>query len=144
MGFLNSYDITASALTAERFRVDIISQNLANQNVTRTANGEPYRRKQVVFQERELTFDKALSDADAKLKSGGVIVARVVESQADFVPVYDPTHPDADEDGYVLRSNVNRMEEQFDLMSASSAYYANLTALEVVKAMTMKTLEIGK
>ncbi len=144
MGFLNSYDITASALTAERFRVNIISQNLANQNVTRTANGEPYRRKQVVFQERELTFDKALSDADAKLKSGGVIVARVVESQADFVPVYDPTHPDADEDGYVLRSNVNRMEEQFDLMSASNAYYANLTALEVVKAMTMKTLEIGK
>ena len=144
MGFLNSYDITASALTAERFRVNIISQNLANQNVTRTANGEPYRRKQVVFQERELTFDKALSDADAKLKSGGVIVARVVESQADFVPVYDPSHPDADEDGYVLRSNVNRMEEQFDLMSASNAYYANLTALEVVKAMTMKTLEIGK
>ncbi len=144
MGFLNSYDITASALTAERFRVNIISQNLANQNVTRTANGEPYRRKQVVFQERELAFDKALSDADAKLKSGGVIVARVVESQADFVPVYDPTHPDADEDGYVLRSNVNRMEEQFDLMSASNAYYANLTALEVVKAMTMKTLEIGK
>ena len=144
MGFLNSYDITASALIAERFRVNIISQNLANQNVTRTANGEPYRRKQVVFQERELTFDKALSDADAKLKSGGVIVARVVESQADFVPVYDPTHPDADEDGYVLRSNVNRMEEQFDLMSASNAYYANLTALEVVKAMTMKTLEIGK
>lgn len=144
MGFLNSYDITASALTAERFRVDIISQNLANQNVTRTANGEPYRRKQVVFQERELTFDKALSDADAKLKSGGVIVSRVVESQADFVPVYDPTHPHADEDGYVLHSNVNRMEEQFDLMSASNAYYANLTALEVVKAMTMKTLEIGK
>ena len=71
-------------------------------------------------------------------------MARVVESQADFVPVYDPTHPDADEDGYVLRSNVNRMEEQFDLMSASNAYYANLTALEVVKAMTMKTLEIGK
>ena len=144
MGFLNSYDITASALTAERFRVNIISQNLANQNVTRTANGEPYRRKQVVFQERELTFDKALSDADAKLKSGGVIVARVVESQADFVPVYDPTHPDADEDGYVQMPNVDWVKETIDGMSATRSYEANITAFNAIKLMAQKALEIGK
>lgn len=144
MGFLSSMDIVGSALTAERFRVDIIGQNLSNLNTTRTASGEPYRRKQLVFRERGLTFDKALNEAGAKLQRGGVEVAEIVESQADFIPKYDPTHPDADEDGYVMMPNVNRAEEQTDLMVASNAYYANLTALEVIKAMTLKTLDIGK
>jgi len=144
MGFLSTMDITGSALTAERFRMDIIAQNLSNQNVTRTPEGGPYRRKQVVLMERSLTFDKALNQAGAQLQRGGVEVAEIVESQADFIPKYDPTHPDADEDGYVMLPNVNRAEEQTDLMVASNAYTANLTVFEVLKAMTLKTLDIGK
>lgn len=140
MVFLNSINIIGSALTAERFRSDIILQNIANQNTTRTESGEPYRRKQVIFQEREQSF----SDALKKVTGGGVRVTEVVESQEDFKPVYDPDHPDADEDGYVYYPNVNNTEEQVDLMDASRVYEANVSALSVVKAMASKALEIGK
>ena len=140
MAFLNSINIIGSALTAERFRFDIILQNMANQNTTRTESGEPYRRKQVIFQEREQSF----SDALKKVTGGGVRVTEVVESQEDFKPVYDPDHPDADEDGYVYYPNVNNTEEQVDLMDASRVYEANVSALSVVKAMASKALEIGK
>ncbi|MEM1485308.1 flagellar basal body rod protein FlgC [Oscillospiraceae bacterium PP1C4] len=144
MSFLNSLNITGSALTAERFRTDMILQNLANINTTKTEKGEPYRRKQVVFQERELDFKQVLENEQKGLKQGGVRVSKVVESEADFLPVYDPTHPHADENGYVMYPNVNRTEEQIDLMAASRAYEANITALSVVKAMAMKALEIGR
>ena len=140
MAFLNSINIIGSALTSERFRSDIILQNIANQNTTRTESGEPYRRKQVIFQEREQSF----SDALKKVTGGGVRVTEVVESQEDFKPVYDPDHPDADEDGYVYYPNVNNTEEQVDLMDASRVYEANVSALSVVKAMASKALEIGK
>lgn len=144
MSFLNSLHITGSALTAERFRTDVILQNIANQNTTRTENGDPYRRKQVVLQEQELNFqtqlDKALTAAD----KGGVIASEVVESQEDFVPVYNPSHPDANEEGYVMMPNVNSAEEMVDLMAATRAYEANITALNIGKAMAMKALEIGK
>ena len=140
MAFLNSINIIGSALTAERFLSDIILQNIANQNTTRTESGEPYRRKQVIFQEREQSF----SDALKKVTGGGVRVTEVVESQEDFKPVYDPDHPDADEDGYVYYPNVNNTEEQVDLMDASRVYEANVSALSVVKAMASKALEIGK
>lgn len=141
--FLNSLNITGSALTAERFRMDIISQNLANIDTTMTEEGTPYRRKQVVFEERPLNFKSALNDARHKL-DGGVQVSEVVESKEDFVPVYDPDHPHADENGYVMKPNVDRAEETVDLMAASSSYNANITALNVIKAMTMKALELGK
>lgn len=144
MAFLTTMDITGSALTAERFRMDIIAQNLTNMETTRTENGEPYRRKQVVFQERALTFSDILKRKGAELQRGGVEVAEIVESQNDFIPKYDPTHPDADEDGYVMLPNVNRAEEQIDLMAASNAYIANMTVLETIKSMALKTLEIGK
>lgn len=140
MAFMNSLNIIGSALTAERFRTDIITQNLANQKTTRTENGDPYRRKQVIFQEREMSFGDRLQNATG----GGVRVAEVVESQEDFVPVYDPEHPDADEDGYVLYPNVNNSEEQIDLMAASRVYESQIAALSVVKAMASKALEIGK
>ena len=153
MSFLNSLDITGSALTAERFRSDIILQNLANQNTTRTEEGGPYRRKQVVFREQPLTFQEQLGNA-MKTGSvsvgrrgraeGGVIAEEVVESQEAFVPVYDPTNPDADENGYVQMPNVNNAEEMVDLMAASRAYEANITALNITKSMAMKALEIGK
>ena len=144
MSFLNSLDITGSALTAERFRIDIISQNITNINTTMTPEGTPYRRKQVVFQERGMDFRNALSNEARKLQGGGVRVSEVVESKEDFIPVYDPSHPHADENGYVMMPNVDRAEEYVDLMAASTAYNANITALNVIKAMTMKALEIGK
>ena len=141
--FLNSLNITGSALTAERFRMDMILQNLANIDTTMTEDGTPYRRKQVVFEERPMDFKAALRDERHKLGGGGR-VARVVESQEDFVPVYDPEHPHADENGYVMKPNVDRAEETVDLMAASTAYNANLTALNIIKTMTMKALELGK
>jgi flagellar basal-body rod protein FlgC len=140
MAFLNSINIIGSALTAERFRTNIITQNIANQTTTRTASGEPYRRKQVIFQTKPQTFDETLST----VIGGGVRVTQVVESQEDFNPVYDPDNPDADEEGYVYYPNVNNTEEQVDLMEASRVYEANVSALSVVKAMASKALEIGK
>lgn len=140
MAFLNSINTIGSALTAERFRQDIILQNIANQTTTRTEDGEPYRRKQVIFQERHQTFDEALK----QVRGGGVRVTRVDESQEDFKPVYDPDHPHADEDGYVYYPNVNNTEEQIDLLESSRVYEANVSALSVVKAMATKALEIGR
>ncbi len=140
MAFLNSINTIGSALTAERFRTNIILQNIANQNTTRTEDGEPYRRKQVIFQERSQTFDEVFNS----VSGGGVRVSEVVESQEDFKPVYDPDHPDADADGYVYYPNVNNTEEQIDLMEASRVYEANVSALSVVKAMATKALEIGR
>lgn len=144
MSFLNSLNIAGSALTAERFRSDIILQNIANAQTTRTESGDPYRRKQVVFEERGLNFQKSLEEELKGHGRGGVRVKEVVESEDPFVPVYDPTHPDANDDGYVMMPNVNNTEEQVDLMAASRAYEANVAALSVVKAMAMKGLEIGR
>lgn len=146
MAFLNSLDIVGSGLTAERFRVDIISQNITNISTTMTPEGTPYRRKQVVFQERGMSFKNVLSDEQRKktVSGGGVRISQVVESQKDFIPLYNPSHPHADANGYVMMPNVDRAEEQVDLMAATTAYSANLTVLNVMKAMTMKALEIGR
>ena len=149
MAFLGSFDICASGLSAQRLRMDIAAENIANIDTTRTQGGGSYQRKDVVFESfGGNSFREALRNASHgrgyASAARGVRVAGIIQDDREMKRVYNPDHPDADEDGYVLRSNVNRMEEQFDLMSASNAYYANLTALEVVKAMTMKTLEIGK
>ncbi len=138
MSFLSSLDIVGSSLTAERFRSDVILQNIANANSTELVDGEPYRRKQVVFTEKDLSFDETLSQVQ-----GGVQITEIVESQRDFNLVYDPTHPQADEEGYVSYPNVDMSEEMVDLMAASNAYEANLTVLSVVKAMINKTLEMN-
>ena len=137
-------NIVGSAMTAERFRMDVALQNMANANTTRTASGEPYRRKQVVFEERDARFSDALKNEAARVNGGGVRVKQVVESERDFIPVYDPSHPDANAEGYVMMPNVNTTEERIDLMAASNAYNANLTALSVVKSLALKALEIGK
>lgn len=144
MSFLRTLDIAGSALTAQRFRMDIIAQNIANINTTRTPEGGPYRRQQVVFQERPLDFKTTLEREAYKISGGGVRVAAVVENQNDFVPVYDPSHPDADEDGYVLYPNVDNTEETVDLMAASHSYNANITAVDVLKTMAMKAAELTK
>ena len=141
---MDSLNITGSALTAERFRSDVIMQNLANQNTTRTAEGGPYRRKQVVLRENQLNFKQELGKAITKADRGGVYVEEVVDNDTPLVPVYDPDHPDADDDGYVMMPNVNSAEEMVDLMAASRAYEANITALNIAKGMAAKALEIGK
>ncbi|MBR6336685.1 MAG: flagellar basal body rod protein FlgC [Ruminococcus sp.] len=140
MAFLNSLNITGSALTAERYKTDVILQNIANQNVAASSPEDAYQRKQVVFRERPMTFDERIM----KVYGGGVRVTETVELGEDVNPVYDPDNPLADEDGYIYMPNVNNAEEQIDLLEATRAYEANLTALSVVKAMAAKGLEIGK
>ena len=144
MGYLDSLNITGSALTAERFRTDVILQNMANQNTTRTEDGGPYRRKQVVLRENSMSFETQLDKAVKKTDGGGVYAEQVVESGNPFVPVYDPEHPDADENGYVQMPNVDMLKETVDSMAASRAYDANLTVFNTVKTLAAKALEIGK
>lgn len=139
MSFLSSLDIVGSSLTAERYRSDIIMQNIANEKTTMTESGEPYRRKQVVYHEQPLSFSDTLANV-----TGGVRVAEVVESDRDFNIVYDPANPLSNEEGYVTYSNVDTTEEMIDLMATSNSYDANLTVLSVVKAMITKTLDMNK
>ncbi|MCL2046278.1 MAG: flagellar basal body rod protein FlgC [Oscillospiraceae bacterium] len=144
MSFLSSMNISASALTATRLRMDVITDNIANSNTTRTANGEPYRRKYVVFGEKTNDRDFAAFFNRAQSVSGGVRVLQIGEDQSEFKFDYNPTHPDADENGYVRYPNVEVVQEMTDMMSAFRAYEANITALNTFKDMAIKTLEIGK
>jgi len=136
--------ISASALTATRLRMDVITENMANSSTTRTANGEPYRRKYVVFQERTSDRDFASFFNRARKAPGGVRVIHIGEDQSEFKYDYNPTHPDADENGYVRLPNVEVVQEMVDMMAAVRAYEANITALNAFKDMVVKTLEIGK
>lgn len=148
MSFLSSFDISASGLTAERQRLDIAAENLSNTNTTRTESGGPYRRKMVVLQEVPSTtfrtkFNSVLNKRAAAAK-GGVKVTEIIEDQRDLNPVYDPDHPDADENGYVMMPNVDPVKETIDGMSATRSYEANITAFNAIKLMAQKALEIGK
>ncbi|MDO5095077.1 MAG: flagellar basal body rod protein FlgC [Peptostreptococcaceae bacterium] len=144
MSFLSSLNISASALTAQRQRLDIISENIANIDTTRTEGGGPYRRKMVVLRPNEQdTFRKVLSSKMQKAK-GGVHVEEIVEDERDFKPVYNPEHPDADENGYVMMPNVELVKETIDAMSASRSYDANVTVFNTMKLMAQKALEVGK
>ena len=145
MSFLSSMNISATALTATRVRMDVITENIANSNTTRTASGDPYRRKYVVFQERGQE-DKAFTSFfhKAKKTSGGVRVLEIGSDMSEFKYDYNPSHPDADENGYVRLPNVEVVQEMVDMMSAFRAYEANITAINVFKDMAVKTLEIGK
>ncbi len=147
MGFLKALDISASALTAQRLRMDVISQNIANIDTTRAQNGLPYRRKLVVFEEKtgNVPFSQYLSAATReKIFGSGVRVARIVEDMSEFRRKYDPGHPDADEEGYVLTPNVDIVSEMVDMISATRAYEANVTAVNTTKSMAVKALEIGR
>jgi flagellar basal-body rod protein FlgC len=140
MGFLSSLNISASALTAQRMRMDVISENIANADTTRTENGGPYRRRVVELAEQPITFSAALKQATG----GGVVVSQIVEDQSDFEYEYDPTNPDADANGYVAKPNVDTAEEIIDMMSATRSYEANVTALNATKSIAMKALGIGR
>jgi flagellar basal-body rod protein FlgC len=143
-------NISASALTAERFRMDVIAENMASIQTTRTADGGPYRRRYVIFQERERAqdfsciFNYAHYKRASSVPGGGVRVVGVGEDTAPFKLEYNPTHPDADPDGYVQLPNVEVVQEMTDMMAAYRVYEANITALNTFKDMAMKTLEIGR
>lgn len=147
MKMFDSFNINASGMTAQRYRMDIISENVANANTTRTEDGTPYRRKLVRFEEKHPTinFGNVLGDASRNYSGKGVKITNVLEdNKTDMKMVYDPAHPDADENGYVTYPNVNIITEMTDLIDASRAYEANATAFTASKTMALKGLEIGK
>lgn len=147
MSIFSSFDINASGLTAQRYRMDIISQNVANANTTRTEDGTPYRRKIVTFAQKEdqTTFSRVLNKEWDNYSGKGVKVNGVYEdNQTEMTKVYDPSHPDADDDGYVWYPNVNIITEMTNMIDASRAYEANATAFTASKAMAMKGLEMSQ
>lgn len=148
MSIFHSMNTTASALTAQRLRMDVISSNMANVDSTRTADGGPYRRKMVVMQPKEGQFSSFLNAAMNKGQGStignGVKVTEIREDQTPFKLVFDPEHPDANEDGYVELPNVDPLREMVDLISATRSYESNVTVFNASKGMLMKALEIGK
>ncbi len=146
MSFFNSINVSASGLTAERLRMDLISENIANANTTRTASGTPYRRKVAIFREQQPdAFALALGKANNALQTGnGVEIAGISEDQSPFKKEYNPNHPDADADGFVSLPNVEIVNEMINMISVSRAYEANITSIGNTKSMAMKALEIGK
>lgn len=147
MNLLNALNVSASGLSAERLRMDVISANIANANSTRTAKGGAYRRQVALLapQNPQNSFQKALRDSlNSHAPYSGVKVAAIVEDQAPLKRVYDPTHPDAAADGYVEYPNVDVMKEMVELITASRSYEANATVLNSTKNMFLKTLEIGR
>jgi flagellar basal-body rod protein FlgC len=133
MGMFDAFAISGSGMTAERLRMDVIASNLANADSTQGANGQPYRRRMVVLQAGSPSFDQVLS---------GVKVAGIVEDQSPLRRVYDPSHPDADAQGYVTLPNVNPVTEMVDLIASSRSYEANVTALQTAKSMFSKTFDL--
>ena len=145
MGLFTAFDISASGMTAQRLRTDIISQNIANVNTTRDANGDAYRRKTVVMQEKDVTSFSNVLRMTAGITSNGVKITNIVEDTGTPLrQVYDPSHPDANEEGYVSYPNVNTVTEMTNLIDASRSYEANVTAFNGTKNMMLKALEIGK
>jgi flagellar basal-body rod protein FlgC len=152
MGLFDAINASSSALSAERLRMDVTAENLANAQTTRGADGQPYRRKEVVLQQKNGSdFGSMLASsmnpaaraaARAGDSAGGVEVGAIVEDQTDFRMQYDPGHPDADAQGYVRMPNVNSVTEMVDLISAQRGYEANVTAIQTAKQMFSKTLDI--
>ena len=149
MGMFIGIDAAASGLTAERLRMDVISNNIANSNTTRTENGGAYHRRYVVFEPRARepkSFEKVLMQAVglSRQTGEGVRAVSIMEDDTQGPIVYDPGHPDANAEGYVEKPNVNIVTEMVDMITAQRAYEANATAISAAKAMAAKALEIGK
>ncbi len=145
MSFMNGMNVSASGMSAQRLRLDIISQNIANVSTTRDENGNVYRRKAVVFSEKDVTPFGDILMKTAGTAGNGVKVTKITEdTESAMRKVYDPSHPDADEDGYVTYPNVNVVQEMTDMIDASRSYEANVTAFNATKNMAMKGLEVGK
>ena len=143
MSFLQSLNISGSGLTAQRLRMDVISENIANIDTTRTEEGGPYRRKMVVLTTSN-DFKNMMVKNLKDYEPSRVEVAEIIEDNSEFKLMYNPEHPDADENGYVSMPNVDSLKETVDIMEAYRAYQANITALNTVKQMAVKALEIGR
>jgi len=133
MGLFDALQISSSGMSAERLRMDVIAENLANANTTRGANGQPYQRQEVLLESASPSFGQVL---------GGVQVAGIVNDPTPPRRVYDPGHPDADKNGYVTLPNVNPVNEMVDLITASRGYEANVTAMTAAKQMFTKSLNV--
>lgn len=143
MSVFSSMNVAATGMTAQQLRMDIISENIANANTTRTQDGGAYRRKTVVFSEKDTTsFDNILNGYLGHYKPNGVKVTQIVEDPSDLRLVYEPDNPDANEDGYVEYPNVNTVTEMTNLIDASRAYEANVTAFNAAKSIASKGLEL--
>ncbi len=143
MSFFGAIDASASGMTAERLRLDVISNNIANVNTTRTVDGGPYRRQFVVFEPRpgDGSFSGMMT---RQFQLNGVKVTGIKKDDSPLRMIYEPGHPDADADGYVKMPNINIITEMVDMMTASRAYEANVAAVNVAKSMMLKALEIGR
>ena len=160
MAFLSSLNIAASGMAAERLRLDVIAQNVANATTTRTEDGTPYRRQVVLFSENKgfgSLLEETIEKRKQQIQSGtftsgplytaknkGVLVTEIVEDETPLTPVYDPSHPDADENGYYYLPNVDVAEEEMDALAATRSYEANLAVLNAVKSMAQTALTIGQ
>lgn len=148
MRLFSSFEISGSGLTAQRLRMDVVANNIANVNTTRTAEGGPFRRQRVIFEPREeAQFMLPLNAEGRKRASAGGSGVRVVGVSADpsaAKMVYDPGHPDANDQGYVAMPNIQLVNEMVDMISATRAYEANVAAINSAKSMAAKALEIGK
>jgi flagellar basal-body rod protein FlgC len=148
MAVFNSFVISASGLTAERLRMDVISNNIANVNTTRTELGGPYKRQRVIFEPRgdklQFLFPAIFDKSKRSGQLSGVRVTQVIDDPSPPNLVYDPGHPDADKDGYVAMPNVSIVKEMVDMISATRAYEANVTAINDAKTMAARAMDIMK
>lgn len=163
MAYLSSFDISSYGLSAQRFRMDVISSNIANANTTRTSEGGPYQRRDVVF--KAIDFNKTLNEKlaannnlleyenpldDPFLQENAnpaimsVAVDKVVRDESEFRYKYDPTHPDANEEGYVAYPNINPVIEMSNLIEATRAYQANVSAFQSAKSIAQSAIELLK
>jgi len=147
VSFFDSMQISASGLTAQRLRLDVITSNLANINTTRTAEGGPYRREQAVFSPIGNTYsfrDVVLGLVGSPSPTLGVRVNEIQQDNSEGRLVFDPEHPDADANGYVHYPNINPVTEMTDMIDAQHGYEANITAMNATKAMAMKAIDIAR
>lgn len=145
MGVFSAMNVAATGMTAQQLRMDVISENIANAQTTRTQDGTPYRRKTVVFEEKSTTsFDNILNGYMNQYKPNGVKMTKIVEDPSDLRLVYEPDNPDANEDGYVEYPNVDTVTEMTNLIDSSRAYEASATSFDAAKAIAMKGLELFK
>ncbi|NTU48557.1 MAG: flagellar basal body rod protein FlgC [Syntrophobacteraceae bacterium] len=145
MDFDSSMRISASGLSANRAWINVLSANLANMNTTRTQDGKPYQRRTIIYESvpSASSFDEVLDNA-LQEEVQKVQVTDIVADGRDFKEVYDPSHPDANEEGVVLTPNISQVEEMANLVNASRSYEANLAAINTAKQLALKAIEIGK
>ncbi len=143
MSLISSFDLSATGMSLQRRRVDIAAENLANINSTETSDGGPYRRKEAIISSTALPFEASLNHYVHKRSIQMPKIAAVEKSKDPPIKIYDPQHPHADEKGFVAMPNISSTQEMVNLMTASIAYEANMSAFNEAKTMVMRTLEMG-